>query len=394
MNKRSERLEFLIQCYLDHKITETEKNELWEYVLDPRYKDAVENLLSKGFGDVSGPVDLSEQEQDQMLRYIFSQDRQAGSSGKVISMWPRLRMVAAAASVILFLCLGTYYYFGRPKKMGQNQLAKNIIKPGGNKAILTLASGEKISLTDAANGNIASQAGVVIKKTANGQLIYDISHSNHSGSEVGYNTIEAPAGGQWQVVLPDGSHVWLNALSSLKYPTTFNGNERSVELSGEAYFEVTHNKLQPFRVKSKNQVVEVLGTHFDIMAYSDEKEIKTTLLEGAVKISDHQRSQLLKPGQQARVSQSAISLINEVDLEEVIAWKEGYFKFHESLESIMNKVARWYDVEVVYQPGVNRSRAYGAEVPRAKDITTLLNIIASTETVHFKIEGRRVIVMQ
>src|SRR6185503_833259 len=149
-----------------------------------------------------------------------------------------------------------------------------------------------------------------------------------------YNTVEAPVGGQWQVILPDQSKVWLNALSSITYPTRFTGGERRVKISGEAYFEVAHNKAMPFRVESLGQTVEVLGTHFNVMAYADERLIKTTLLEGSVKISDHGKMELLKPGQQAQVSAANIKVTDDVDLEDVVAWKNGYFKFNENLESI------------------------------------------------------------
>lgn len=305
----------------------------------------------------------------------------------------KLQWLSIAASIIL--CLGTalYLYEANYKSKKTDQLVKNEIKPGGNKAYLLLSNGHRITLTDAKNGMVATQSGASIKKTTNGQLVYTVADAK-TDAPVEYNTVEAPVSGQWQVILPDGSHVWLNALSSLRFPTTFTGKERKVELIGEAYFEVAHNKARPFRVTSQGQTVEVLGTHFNIMAYGDEKVIKTTLLEGSVKISENNNVRLLKPGQQAQVSQANIQITNDVDLEDVVAWKNGYFKFDENLETIMSKIARWYNVEVVYQAKPDPNLAFGGKILRSKNLSAVLGIMELTGNVHFKIEGRRVVVMK
>lgn len=305
-----------------------------------------------------------------------------------------------AAAAVLVIAVTAVLFYGNYKNVATPQLVKNDINPGKNKAVLTLSDGRKISLTDAINGQLAQQEGVMISKTAKGQLIYQTAPNASGKGTSEYNTIEAPRGGQWQVILPDGSKVYLNASSSLKYPVSFAATERKVELKGEAYFEIFHNKKSPFRVITKGQTVEVLGTHFNIMSYTDEKTVKTTLLSGSVKVSatgtnsskPGVESLILKPGEQAQVSPEKMKVITDVDLEDVLAWKNGYFKFNENLQSIMAKVARWYDVEVVYETPPDPDFKFRGEISRNKNISELLNMLDYTGNVHFKIEGRRIIV--
>ena len=202
----------------------------------------------------------------------------------VAILWPR---IIIAAAILIVISIGTFFYRNYIDESNTKHAisgVKNDISPGGNIAFLTLADGRKISLTDAKNGQLAEQSGIKINKTADGQLEYTISNSDNSSQSISYNTIETPAGGQYQINLPDGSKVWLNSASSLRYPVRFVGKERRVEISGEAYFEVAHNSRMPFKVANASQTVEVLGTHFNIMAYPDETSTKTTLLQGSVKI--------------------------------------------------------------------------------------------------------------
>ncbi|HEX8021090.1 FecR family protein [Mucilaginibacter sp.] len=310
-----------------------------------------------------------------------------------------------AASVALFLVvsslLALYLRHNNSSLLTKNnaQPFKHTVAPGGNKALLTLANGSKITLDDAATGQLAKQSGVTITKAANGKLIYTIEKapSNSTGLvQQAYNTIETPRGGQYQVNLPDGSKVWLNAGSSLRFPTNFTGNIRSVELAGEAYFEVAKNAQKPFRVVSNNQVVEVLGTHFNISSYIDDSSVKTTLLEGSVKVlsTKSNQSKLLKPGQQSNINYSDNSIdVQTVDTEEVVAWKNGYFLFvDEDLKSIMSKLARWYNVDVEYTGNVDNLR-FGGMVSRSRDLAQALKIIEQTGNVKTKIEGRRVTIM-
>lgn len=312
---------------------------------------------------------------------------------KTISIW---KPAMAAASVIIVVSAVAVLFRPGSKPAKSNTIAKkNDIKPGSNKAVLTLANGQKITLTDSVNGQIAVQANVKIAKTAKGQIVYELPKEvtdNDLAPE--YNTIEAPTGGQWEVILPDQSKVWLNAKSSLTYPTYFTGNERKVQLKGEAYFEITPNAKMPFKVNSREQTVEVLGTHFDIMAYDDDDIIKTTLLEGSVKISNNGHSRILVPGEQAQVSDAGTRVTDDIDLEDVMAWKNGYFKFNDSLENVMRKISRWYNIEIKYANNVDPSLRFGGKISRYKNLSSALKIMELTGNIHFKIEGRRVTVMR
>jgi ferric-dicitrate binding protein FerR (iron transport regulator) len=259
-----------------------------------------------------------------------------------------------------------------------------------------LANGQKISLTDAQKGQIIQQKGVQISKTADGQVVYtaatDSKESSGAIAVAQYNTMETPRGGQFQLFLPDGTRVWLNAASSLKYPVDLgSAGERRVELSGEAYFEVAHNKDRPFRVITNRQVVEVLGTHFNVSAYNDEPNTKTTLLEGSVKVTGGDKSAMLKPGQE--VSLTDHFKVSDVDTEEAVAWKNGYFRFDdERLETVMRKVSRWYNVDVVYRDNDVKDDLFAAVTTRFANISTLLKIMEQTGDASFSIEGSKIII--
>jgi transmembrane sensor len=259
-----------------------------------------------------------------------------------------------------------------------------------------LADGKRIILTGAKNGTIAKDHNAIINKTADGQLVYQSDDKETASSKrPAENLLQTPRGGEYHLILADGTNVWLNAASSIRYPTAFTGNDRRVEVTGEAYFEVAHNAAKPFRVTSKGQTVEVLGTHFNINAYDDEPGIKTTLLEGSVKVSNKDQKAILKPGQQAIVQSINNSIIiKNANTEEVVAWKNGYFLFDgEKIESIMRKVSRWYDVDVQYEqtmPDV----AFGGSISRFENVSQLLEVLQRTGSVHFKIEGRRLTVMK
>ena len=306
----------------------------------------------------------------------------------------------AAAIILIALSVGINYQFSTVK-MNQQQIIANEIHPGGNKAYLTLSDGERISLTDAENGDVAKQSGITITKSFEGQLIYSTEPTENS-ELIKYNNISTPRGGQFKVVLPDGSTVWLNSESSLTYPTTFSSlDKRRVELEGEAYFEIAHNKKKPFivhTISSSNgmsQDVEVLGTHFNINGYENEAVIKTTLLEGSIRVLVEQSKQsfLLKPGQQSKLSNKEL-LIELADIDSELAWKNGDFIFNnESLSSIMKKIERWYDVEVVYQTKITDRKFTGA-VSRSKNLSAVLQIMELTGKITFKIEGRRVIIIE
>jgi transmembrane sensor len=269
-----------------------------------------------------------------------------------------------------------------------------VILPGGNKAVLTLADGKQITLDEAGNGKLAEQSGITVTKTKNGQLVYTASPSAVTAKGPAMNMIATPKGGQYQVNLPDGTKVWLNAASSLRYPTAFTAGVRQVSLTGEAYFEVAKVRPEmPFKVLTTTQTVEVLGTHFNVNSYTDEPAIKTTLLEGAVKVispSAAVKELILKPGQQSVLRGDRLN-VADVNEEEVIAWKNGMFRFRDAdLQTVMRSVARWYDVQVNYE-GTLPVRQFSGEIHRNINLSEVLDILSFFK-VHFRVDGKTIIV--
>jgi len=303
--------------------------------------------------------------------------------------------LAAAAVVFVFLTTGISLYVFKAKLFREHIYVKNNIPPGGNKAILTLANGTCIILTNAKNGVLAQQCGTRITKTANGQIVYDASGANKT-NDTAYNTITTPRGGQYLVVLPDSTKVYLNAASSLRFPSKFAGNTRTVTMTGEAYFEVTHDKTKPFHVIAKGQTVEVLGTHFNINAYDDERSVNTTLLEGSVKVSADKHIVMLTPGEQAQFtaeknSGSVINVVENANTDEAIAWKNGFFQFDNAdLQTIMRQYARWYDVKVIYD-GKIEQRYFSGEIHRNLSAAQALELLNYAD-VHFSIDGKTITV--
>ena len=300
----------------------------------------------------------------------------------------------AAAAALIAAVAFVFYYPSAPVNqlhVQQPQDASRVL-PGGNKAVLVLADGRRITLDTADNGTIARQGNVQVIKLDSGQLAYNPSGAG-KGNAAGYNTLATPKGGQFRITLPDGTKVWLNAASTLRFPNAFAGAERVVELTGEAYFEVAKNAYMPFRVKVNDMAVQVLGTHFNVMAYPDEPGIRTTLLEGAVKVRHGAHTVQLVPGQQAQLGPSGdFTMQNNVDVEEVVAWKNGYFHFnHESLQGVMRQIGRWYDAEITYE-GRIAPRQFGGKIERSSSVTEVLKILELSE-VHYRIEGKKIIVM-
>lgn len=307
----------------------------------------------------------------------------------------RLASWIAAASIALVMCsIGAYIHLKESIGFTHPLLsASNDVDPGSNRAVLTLADGRKINLDMATNGALVEESGIKIIKTSDGQVIYESRPSSKSGNEkIAYNTIETPNGGQYKIVLPDSSRVWLNAASSLRYPTNFKAENRMVELKGEAYFEISPDKRRPFLVKSNRQLTQVLGTQFNISAYVEEETVKTTLVEGAVSILPSSSEEnkvanlptILKPGEQSSVLNGKMS-VAKVDLTPYISWKKGVFYFDETkLTDAMKQLSRWYDVEVVYSGKVPETYFYG-EISRTKTLSTVLAILEEGG-VKFKIE--------
>jgi transmembrane sensor len=274
------------------------------------------------------------------------------------------------------------------------EMLVNDIAPGGNKAILTLADGTAISLDEFDEGILAKQQNAFIRKNADGELIYDLSNmAGNMESESPYNTITTPVGGQYKVVLPDGTKVWLNALSSLKFPVSFDGEYRTVQLTGEGYFEVYKNKEMPFIVNAGTSRIHVLGTHFNVSTYEKEGLVHTTLVEGSVRITQGSSSKMLSPGMQAISNRQHDIAITPIDIDEVVDWKNGYFLFRDQpIEELMRTIARWYDIEVQYK-GDLKGKIFGGKFSKKDNLSELLKSLELTGTVKFSIEGRRVTVM-
>jgi ferric-dicitrate binding protein FerR (iron transport regulator) len=317
----------------------------------------------------------------------------------------RIITYSSVAAAILVLITAGFYWMLLKEGVKKNTVAKapvhidsaNIL-PGANKAVLTLADGSEVVLDNAANGMLAQQNNVQVVKSKDGELKYQSGNSDGQ-TAIAYNMLSTPRGGQYKIALPDGSTVWLNAASSIRFPTAFTGNERKVEITGEAYFEVKKNAAMPFIVKMNNgTIVKVLGTHFNVNAYDDEEAVKTTLLEGSVKVSATgpgsagSESAILKPGEQISVSHSSqLSQPIPVQTDEVMAWKNGLFQFNNvTIETVMRQVARWYDVQVVYERDVSQELFRG-KIYRNAEISQLLTILELSGA-HFKIQGKKIIV--
>lgn len=304
-----------------------------------------------------------------------------------------LNYALAAAAILLVVSFVLFFYVHKsPVAAVAGSIYVNDVPSGKNKAFLTLGDGKRVSLDDAENGNIIQQEGVVITKTGDGKLIYQVEDKKNEVKPAVLNTIETPQGGQWQINLPDGTQVWLNSASRLTYPSTFSGlKTRSVTLSGEAYFEVAHDKSKPFVIVTGKQTAEVLGTHFNINSYEDEPATKTTLLEGSIKVTVNRKSEILRPGQEAAAAEK-ISVTN-VDTDNAVAWKNGDFNFGQhDFRTTMRQLARWYNVEIVYDDSAPDDVKLHGWISRSKSVVSVLKVMELTGEVHFKVKGRRVVV--
>lgn len=319
-------------------------------------------------------------------------DRQLGFT-RPRFLWQRHWVRYAA---VLFFLAGASVLFFLKKQPEREPAPVAEIMPGGNKAVLTLGNGQTIPLDQAAEENIAQQGGSRISKRAGGQLVYE-GGSAGGNKTTTYNTLATPRGGQYRLVLPDGSEVWLNALSSIKFPATFTGNERKVSITGEVYFEIAANERQPFQVAvaNSNTRIDVLGTHFNINAYADEPLVRTTLLQGKVRVSN-EGAVLLQPGQQAVLGTGAgqhpVSVLKNADTEAAVAWMNGYFQFSQAdIKTVMQQIARWYDVNVSYE-GKIPERKFSGEISRTSNLSEVLKGL-SVSGINYRREGRNIIIV-
>lgn len=351
--------------------------------------------------------------EDEMLNdmWIRLRESQKRRGIKIKSLPPRSIKMAAIVLVLVMLGGGLAYlavHYSQSNTGNSGIVVSHqtdSILPGEDKAVLTLANGNQVVLDSLQMGSSMQQGNVRISKLGNGRLVYKpVSPTVSSGNiqqPVQYNTLRTPKGGQYQVELPDGSQVWLNAESSIRFPTVFAGNSRTVEINGEVYFEVAKKIDQPFIVNADRIRIEVLGTHFNVDAYNEKKAIETTLSEGAVRVAkknDKGEMQYveLKPGQQASLDRSGGELqVKAVNLDAVLAWKNGLFYFdNTNIKAIMNEIARWYNVSVAYETTDLADKNFSGVVSRYSDVDALLKRLELTGTVHFRIENRTIIVTE
>ncbi|MDR6782845.1 FecR family protein [Pedobacter africanus] len=390
MNK--ERLSYLRLQYLSGNITARELSELKSLVNDPNldaeFSDLAEEVWMAPDSDVQ-PMTAEE------ANKIYLQVTSVVQQKRPVRLWRRLTV---AASVILIAGSGLYFLLNKQNSgFKATSVYAADAAPGKVGATLTLANGKQIALSNASKGELAKEAGVMITKQADGKLVYEVAAGANDHK---VNTLATARGETYQVRLSDGTMVWLNADSKLTYAASLNGNkgqqERRVKLEGEAYFEVTKNKNSPFIVETGGQEVQVLGTHFNINSYADEPVATTTLLEGSVRVAAGKAGQsvIISPGQQAINRQGSLK-VAQANLEQVMDWKQGDFYLnHVNFKTAMRKIARWYNVEVVYDASVSDITEAGGWISRNKKLSEILQSIEATEQVHFKVEGRKVIVFK
>lgn len=376
---------YLLQAHLAGRLTKDEQAALEKWTLasadnrllldqltDPAFRETA--LQKQRSYDVDAALDLVK--------------KQTGRSVAQRPVW--YRYTAIAAAVILIYSIGSLLYLKSwPESQEQPLSIVNDIAPGKHGATLKLANGNSISINETTTGEVIKETGVTISKTASGQLVYTATQSQ---ANTGLNTLSTAKGETYQLRLPDGSNIWLNAASSITYPANFaQHKERHVKLEGEAYFEVAKDTTRPFIVETRDQQVRVLGTHFNISSYADELT-RTTLLEGAVRVnSSSNATAVLSPGQQA-VNNNGKLTVSEIDAFAEADWKSGRFSFRdEKIERVMRKLARWYNIEVQYN-GVLPDDEFNGRMSRNKNISQILDVLEKTQDVHFKIEGRRVTV--
>jgi transmembrane sensor len=408
MAVNSDRIQYLFRQYTNKTCSREELQELFACIAQPEYRDVLEQLMDKEYDTLQPLAAASAIDWEHVYQQVTSADNTPEYALPERNRFSWIRM-AAAALVVLTAGAVVYWWITSSSKKDPSknievvQQPSQDIRPGGNKAVLTLANGQVIDLDSAQNGVLVEQGNMAVVKNQHGEVVYKaVGEEKPAGQHTNaYNMLATPRGGQYQLTLPDGSRVWLNAASSIRYPVAFANDERLVEITGEVYFEVAPVQLRsgqkmPFRVMilPLGGAVEVLGTKFNINAYSDEPALQTTLLEGSVKVSSMENGKwaMLKPGQQASIRRSQLTVHDNADLELAMAWKNGFTLFKSAdIKSIMRQVARWYDVEVVYEGAVS-DRSFTGGISRSADLQELLRLLQVSK-VQFRIEGKKLIVM-
>jgi ferric-dicitrate binding protein FerR (iron transport regulator) len=411
----SDELKALLGKYADDLATAQEQEQLFALIIQSSDED-LQSFLTEMLAATQ--PHYNEQRRQRMLDALLHRINK--DKATVIPMRRRWIKWVAAACIIVLLGIATYVILstgGRPATVGhEGRLAHDVPAPTNTRAVITLADGSKVYLDSAGNGTIAQENNVNVVKNKEGEIVYnEVSKVSPVGGDLegAYNTLYNPRGSKViSLTLSDGTKVWLNSESSLRYPASFaSAAVREVEITGEAYFEVKHDEKQPFKVHLPNGgVIEDIGTAFNVNSYTDEAAIKTTLIEGSVKVSapdsyrdpglssgvhpDEGRTVTLKPGEQAVLSTTSHSLLTtRPDLDEVMAWKNGLFQFNKAgIQTVMRQVSRWYDVEVSYPDGIPKDLYWGG-IRRDLNLSSVFKVLEESGA-HFKIEGRKVIVMK
>lgn len=388
-------LKYLFDRHFAKTCTGAEREELAVIILSGKHEDEIKDYLQQAWESTNNTEDMDRGKSEDIIRSILTSAPIIKQKvAKIHRIWKR---VAAAAAIILMVSIGGYFVFKNniPKEIAklepqEKRFKNDIAAPSITKSTITLEDGSIVALDSVSSGTLATQGDVHVVKTADGKVIYD-----GTSNKLVYNTLTNPRGSKVvDITLSDGSRVWLDAGSSVTYPVAFVGNERKVSITGEAYFEVTHDATKPFVVSKGETTVQVLGTHFNVNAYDDEGAIKVTLLEGSVKVSMvNGQSAMIKPGEQAKVVDGKLSIAKGVDLVETMAWKNGLFTFNEAtIETLMKQIEKWYDVDINYEGKATTSH-FVVTIPRTVTMSNVFKILEETGGVHFKIEGRKVTVM-
>lgn len=390
MTRLKSRIQYLLERYANSESSEDEEKELFSLLEQPHYELEIKTSLAELI-EATDNLKIDPRRKDRIIEKVFGYTEPDIQSpppkGRAFQL-TRFAVAASVALLILFASFLTWQWLdSHPFEENISQTTSDV-PPGGNKAILTLANGKEVIL-DSLAGTGSFRQGSSVVSNQNGQLTYK--HEKKS-IDVVFNTLTTPRGGQYQITLSDGSKAWLNAESSIYFPTNFTGNERRVRITGEVYFEIEKNPDMPFKVEVGPIEIRVWGTQFNVNAYDSREIVKTTLLEGSVELTRAKSSLTLRPGQQAQMtSNGEINVIENVNIGEVVAWKTGYFQFNSAdIETVMQQVARWYDVEVIFEGKV--TTLFGGSIPRDMSASKVFKALELTGGVHFKIDGKTVIV--
>lgn len=388
------RLKYLLDNYLTKAISPEEEQELFYLIATGNFDEEIKEYMS-GAWHMEYSELMSKQQSKKILDAVFSHER-----AKVVSIqqppkrkklvWVAASILLIAASVTIFLLVGNHSSTILSKN--QSKQVANDVMPGTSGAILKLDDGSSVVLDNASNGNLLQQGNTLVVK--NGASISYVNGNAPDEKEMHYNTVETPKGRQFQLVLEDGTKVWLNAASSIRFPVAFVGKQRVVEITGEAYFEVAKNKQKPFQVMYNGSMIEVLGTHFNVNAYADEETMNTTLLEGSVRVVKGNNQKIIRPGEQAQVHKDgSVHTTSDVNVDEVVAWKNNTFLFDNTdVKKLMRQLSRWYNVDVVFKGATDDPLTLYGTISRTATLSTVLKMLESTGDVKLSIEGNKIIV--